>query len=68
MKLRGVDHIQLAKLVGTHRITMWRFVEGKAHPTDEMKWQIAGALGMRVDQLWAWPEIVPPFSPAETAA
>ena len=57
----------LADLCDVHPSTIHRIVTGDLNPNDELKWKIAGALGVRMDVLFAWPKIVPP-SPAGEAA
>lgn len=50
----------LAKTVDVHPATITRIVKGELVPNDELKWKIAGALGVRMDRLWAWPTVIPP--------
>lgn len=57
---------ELARRCGVNVSTISRFLNGKLNPNDELKWKIAGALGQRMDQLFAWPRIVPP-QPVEAA-
>lgn len=57
----------LADCVDVHPSTIHRIVTGDLNPNDELKWKIAGALGVRMDRLFAWPKIVPP-SPAREVA
>lgn len=60
----------LAHEVGVNPSTIHRIVVGhpktgrRLCPSDELKWKIAGALGVRMDRLWAWPAIVPPHQKA----
>lgn len=56
----NLTNAALADLCGVHETTIIRIRHGKLNPNDELKWKIAGALGVRMDQLWAWPRIVPP--------
>lgn len=62
----GLSRQSLADRCGVHAVTIWRVEFGKLNPNDELKWKIAGALGIRMDLLWAWPRIVPPC-PQEAA-
>lgn len=62
----GLSQRDLADRCAVHVTTIWRVEAGKVNPNDELKWKIAGALGMRMDVLWAWPRIVPPC-PQEAA-
>ncbi|HVM07174.1 MAG TPA: helix-turn-helix transcriptional regulator [Acidimicrobiales bacterium] len=62
--LNGRSHRWLAKQVGVHSTTIDRIVAGKLNPNDELKWKIAGALGVRMDVLFAWPKVVPPVPAA----
>lgn len=50
----------LAHKVDVHPTTILRIIRGEICPNDELKLKIAGALGVRMDKLWAWPKIVPP--------
>ncbi len=40
--------------------TVTRIVQGRMCPNEELKWKIAGVLGVRMDRLWEWPKMVPP--------
>lgn len=51
---------ELARRSGVSLSTISRFLNGKLEPNHESKWKIAGALGERMDVLFAWPRIVPP--------
>lgn len=51
----------LARAIDKDPGTVSRIVAGKLNPSDEIKWLIAGALRMRMDRLWEWPRIIPPF-------
>ena len=64
---RGLSQKQLALACGVHPSTILRVEAGDICPNDELKWKIAGALGIRMDRLWAWPMVVPP-SPVEVAS
>ena len=57
----------LADRCQVHPSTILRLELGKLCPNDELKWKIAGALGVRMDLLFAWPKIVPPM-PEELAS
>lgn len=50
----------LADAVEVHPSTIGRILEGTLNPNDELKWKIAGALHKRMDELWAWPRVIPP--------
>lgn len=63
----GLTQKALAQLCDVHPSTILRVETGGLNPNDELKWKIAGALGERMDVLWAWPRIVPP-KPAEAVA
>lgn len=57
---RGWDYKELAKRIDVDPSTTHRIVNGKIEcPSDALKWRIAGALGLRMDRLWAWPSVVP---------
>ena len=60
LNARNMSHGELARRVGVHSSTIGRIVAGTINANDELKWKIAGALGLRMDQLWAYPRIVPP--------
>lgn len=64
---KGKSQRWLADLCDVHPSTIHRVVTGEHNPNDELKWKIAGALGMRMDLLFAWPKIVPP-SPEKDVA
>ena len=57
----------LAEQCDVHPTTILRIIRGELNPNDELKWKIAGALGVRMDVLWCWPKMVPP-SPAKASA
>lgn len=57
---REWDYKELAKRIEVDPSTAHRIVTGKIEcPSDALKWRIAGALGLRMDRLWAWPSVVP---------
>jgi transcriptional regulator with XRE-family HTH domain len=59
-KDRGLSQAQLAKRVRVHqgRISEWE--TGTAPPPDRMKLRLAEVLGCPVEEIFAWPEFVPP--------
>lgn len=61
---------KLALKVGVHPTTIERLVAGSLCPTDELKWNICWALGVRMDRFWRYPAVVPdaPRGKATTAA
>jgi transcriptional regulator with XRE-family HTH domain len=64
---QGISISELARRVSVEPSTISRIVNGKLNPNDELKWKIAGALGERMDVLWAWPRVIPP-SPVRAAS
>ena len=58
---REMSQGELARRCGVEPSTISRIVRGLLNPNDELKWKIAGALGERMDVLWAWPRVIPPF-------
>lgn len=66
MREQGMTDQSLADRCGVHNTTIMRVRRGQMNPNDELKWKIAGAVGERMDVLWAWPRVVPPM-PAEVA-
>lgn len=67
MASRSLTNAALAEACDVHETTIIRIRRGVLCPNDELKWKIAGALGLRMDRLWAWPQIVPPH-PARRVA
>ncbi len=69
-KRRGdLSQERLGKLCRTDQSTISRIERGKLPLSDEMKWKIAGALGVTVDELFPYPNVRPPFpEPTEVAA
>lgn len=57
----------LARAIDKDPGTVSRIVAGKLNASDEIKWLIAGALEVRMDRLWEWPRVVPPFPGDELA-
>lgn len=51
---------QLAELADVRQSTISR-IESGACPRDEVKWRLAGALGVTVEALFPYPAIKPPF-------
>lgn len=58
LKLTQYD---LAEAVGCAQSMLSKIEAGMVCPSDDLKWRLAGALGMRVDRLFAWPAVVPPY-------
>lgn len=56
----------LARLAGLDQSTISRLERGLVAPSDELKWKLAGALGVTVEALFPYPNVIPPF-PAEAA-
>lgn len=56
---RDMTNTELAARVGVHPSTISRVRSGKLVPDDDLKWLIAGVLGMRMDLLWPYPPVVP---------
>lgn len=63
---RGLSRQDLATLCNVHVVTIWRVENGKLPFNSTLAWKIAGALAVRMDELWAWPAVVPP-SPVAAA-
>lgn len=59
---------KLADLTGLSQPTISVIESGDKPPTDQQKWVIAGALRERMDVLFPYPGIVPPFPHAPEAA
>jgi putative transcriptional regulator len=57
---KGLTRQDLADRCGVNVTTIWRLEQGRHNPHDALKWNVAGALGVRMDVLWAWPAVVPP--------
>lgn len=68
LSMLGKPNRWLAEKCGVHSTTIDRVVLGKLNPNDELKYKIAGALGVRMDKLFAWPAIVPPDPKPPVAA
>jgi DNA-binding XRE family transcriptional regulator len=64
----GLTQRSLAEKCSVHPTTILRLEVGKLCPNDELKWKIAGVLGLRMDLLWAWPRIVPPAPDGQRSA
>lgn len=66
----GLTQKALADACDVHPTTVLRIERGDLCPNDELKWKIAGALGVRMDVLWAWSQIIPsmPSMSSEGAA
>lgn len=64
----GMTKAALAARCGVEPSTITRIESGVMCPRDELKWKLAGALGVRMDVLFAWPRIVPPDPSGEDRA
>lgn len=51
----------LADLIGVDQSTISRIERGQFPLSDTMKFKIAGALGVTLDELFPYPAVVPPF-------
>lgn len=60
-KLLGWKQETLAELCGLSASALANIEAGRRCPSDETKWRLAGALRKPVDELFAWPDDVPPF-------
>lgn len=60
MENRNLNNRQMGDMCGVAESTIWRIVKGQLCPNDELKWKIAGVLGIRMDRMWEWPPLVPP--------
>lgn len=58
----GLTQIQLAEAADTTQGTISRIEVGDIGPSDELKWRLAGALGLTVELLFPYPAVVPPTS------
>lgn len=56
-----VSRAELARRCGVQQSTVKRILEAKMVPSDTLKWKICGALSLRMDQLYAYPRVVPPM-------
>ncbi len=66
-KRRGnITQETLAKLCRTDQSTISRIERGQLALSDEMKWKLAGALGVTVEDLFPYPNVRPPFPEAPT--
>lgn len=57
----GMTQTQLAELLGVHQPAVSAIEKGTSAPRDVTKFRIAGALGMTVEDLFAYPNVIPPF-------
>lgn len=55
---------RLAEIIDVDQSTISRLERGVLVPSDDLKWKIAGALGKRVDELFIYPAVRPPFPEA----
>lgn len=62
----GLTVDDLAERCGVHETTIRRVELARVGAPDDLKWRIAGALGVRADVLWAWPAVIPPKPAQET--
>lgn len=52
---------QLAEATGLRQSTISRIEKGEQCPSDRAKWLLAGALRVRVEDVFPYPGIVPPI-------
>lgn len=55
---------QLALHLGIHQPALSAIEKGSSAPRDALKFKIAGALGLTVEELFPFPAVVPPFPEA----
>lgn len=65
-KSLGWSQAKLAKEARVDQALISRIESGATVPGDDTKWKLAGALGERMDALFSYPNVVPPF-PQEAA-
>lgn len=63
----GLTQQALADYCQLRQSTVSR-IEAGACPSDQVKWLLAGALGMTVEDLFPFPAIRPPFPQAKASA
>jgi transcriptional regulator with XRE-family HTH domain len=62
-KALGFSQARLADLLELAQPTISKIERGALIPNDDLKWRLAGALGMPLDELFAYPAFTPPFTP-----
>lgn len=60
-ELLGYTKRELAAFVGVTEPSVHQYESGKVAPRDDVKFLLAGALGCRLGELFAWPETIQPF-------
>ena len=61
-KVLGFTQQRLGDLCGgIGQPSISKIERGELSPSDELKWKLAAALQMSLDELFAYPAIVPPF-------
>lgn len=63
-KVLGFSQSKLANLVEATQPMISDWENGRSAPRDDMKFRIAGALGVPVDYLFSFPAVVPDFPQA----
>jgi putative transcriptional regulator len=58
--LRGWSQADLARRCESSVSTISRVETGAVAAQDELKWRIAQALGLPLNELWGWPDTMPP--------
>jgi putative transcriptional regulator len=58
---------RLGELCDVGQATISKIECGRLDPSYELKWRVAGALNKSLEELFAYPAVVPPF-PAEAAS
>lgn len=57
----GISQRRLADLCQVDPSSISRIERGVLAPRDDLKWKLAGALGVTVEDLFPYPGVVPPF-------
>jgi transcriptional regulator with XRE-family HTH domain len=58
---RGLTRAAVARACGVATSTISRAEMAVSAPSDELKWKIAGALRLPMNELWPWPDGIPPI-------
>lgn len=58
---------QLAVHLGIHQPALSSIEKGTTAPRDALKFKLAGALGLTVEELFPFPAVVPPFPEGASA-
>ena len=56
----GLTQQRLGELCGIGQASISKVERGRLRPSDDLKWKLAAALQLSLDQLFAYPAIVPP--------